>query len=203
MAFQVTERQRRWIDALLVMGTVVVAIILIGYLGSIFFYFGDVILVFFLAWLMAFILSPIVSVLVRNIPNLPRVVAVVLVYGTLLGLIVVLAVVIANTLATSISSFISTIPSLRNDLPSLLAPWQDRLNGLGLGQVDLAFQANAFLSNVNTYASQLVGPLQQLAIASLGALGNVLIVVILSLYMVVDRDRILSFLFRLLPPDWS
>src|SRR5439155_22068351 len=85
----------------------------------------------------------------------------------------------------------------------LLAPWQARLNGIGLGQIDLATQANAFLSNLNSYASQLVGPLQQLAVASLGVLGNLLIVVILSLYMVVDRDRIMSFLFRLVPPNYA
>src|SRR5437016_4133801 len=203
MAFQVTERQRRWLDALLLMGTAVVGLVLLGFLTSIFFYFGDVILIFFLAWLLAFILSPIVGILVRNIPKLPRVIAVVLVYGTLLAVIVVLAVVIANTLASSISDFINRIPSLRDNLPSILKPWQDRLNGIGLGQVNLAEQANGFLSNLNTYASQLVGPLQQLAVASLGILGNLLIVVILSLYMVIDRDRILSFLFRLVPPVYA
>ena len=56
------------------------------------------------------------------------------------------------------------------------------------------------LANLNDYASQLVEPLQDIAVASLGVLGNVLIVLILSLYMVIDRDRILSFLFRLVPP---
>jgi predicted PurR-regulated permease PerM len=203
MDFNVTDRQRRLLDALLVMATAVVAIVLIGELSNIFFYFGDIILVFFLAWLMAFILSPLVGLLVRSIPKLPRIAAVVLVYGLLLGVIVVLAIVIANQLATSISDFIANIPSLRDRLPSIVEPWQNRLTQLGLGQVDLAFQARAFLDNVSTYASQLVGPLQQLAIASLGALGNLLIVVILSLYMVIDRDRILSFLFRLVPPDWS
>jgi predicted PurR-regulated permease PerM len=203
MDFRMTERQERLIDALLVMGTVVVAFVLIGDLGSVFFFFGDIILIFFLAWLLAFILSPLVGILVRHVPLLPRLAAVVLVYGALLGVIVVLAVVIANQLATSISDLIGNIPSLRERLPDILKPWQDRLTGLGLGQVDLAAQARTFLENVNSYASQLVGPLQQLAIASLGALGNVLIVVILSLYMVVDRDRILSFLFRLVPPDWS
>ena len=203
MAFQVTERQRRWLDALLVLGTLVVALVLAGYLSSIFFYFGDVILVFFLAWLLAFILSPIISFLVRHVPALPRVVAVVLVYSILLGALVVLAVILANTLATSINNFISQLPTLRDQLPSLLKPWQDRLASLGLGQVNLQEQADAFLSNVNTYASQLVGPLQSLAIASLGALGNVLIVLILSLYMVIDRDRIMSFLFRLVPPAYA
>ncbi len=203
MAFQVSDRQRRWLDALLVMSTVVVGIILIGYLSTIFFFFGDVVLVFFLAWLMAFILSPIVGTLVRHIPRLPRIAAVALVYGVLLGAIILLAVVVADMLATSISSFINNIPELRDRLPAILAPWQTRLDGVGLRQIDLAAQASTFLANVNSYASQLVGPLQQLAIASLGALGNLLIVVILSLYMVADRDRILSFLFRLVPQEYA
>src|SRR5437588_826732 len=109
MAFQVTERQRRWLDALLVMSTTVVAIILI----------------------------PIVAVLVRHVPNLPRIAAVVVVYGLLLGGIVVIAVVVANNLATSITSLVSQVPEIRNDLPDLLAPWQQRLNAIGFGQVDL------------------------------------------------------------------
>jgi predicted PurR-regulated permease PerM len=41
---------------------------------------------------------------------------------------------------------------------------------------------------------------QQLAVASIGALGSLLLVLILSLYMVVDRDAIMSFFFRLVPP---
>ena len=203
MAFELSDRQRRWLDALLVIGTFVVAFVLIGYLGSLFFYFGDIILVFFLAWLLAFILSPIVSFLVRHIPKLPRVVAVVLVYGLLLGGIIVLTVVVANTLAGSITELINNLPSLRDQLPSLLEPWQRRLNAIGLGQVDLAAQANALLANLDKYASQLIGPLQQVAVASLGILGNVLILLILSLYMVIDRDRILSFLFRLVPPAYA
>lgn len=203
MAFQVTNRQRRWLDALLVMSTLVVGIILIGDLSTIFFFFGDVILVFFLAWLLAFILSPLVGILVRHVPRMPRIAAVALVYGVLVGTIIVLAVVAANTLATSISSFINNIPDLRDRLPVILGPWQTRLDGVGLRQIDLATQANVFLANVNTYASQLVGPLQDLAIASLGALGNLLIVVILSLYMVADRDRILSFMFRLVPRGFA
>ena len=39
--------------------------------------------------------------------------------------------------------------------------------------------------------------------ASLGAIGNLLLVLILSLYMVADRDHILSFLFRVVPPAYA
>src|SRR5687767_5160374 len=203
MAFELTERQRRLLDALLVLATVALGFMVIGYLGSLFLYFGDVILVFFLAWLLAFILSPLVGFLVKNIPALPRVLAVVVVYALLLGGLMFLAVLVAGTLATSITDFINNVPTLRENLPEALEPWQRRLQGLGLTQVNLLEQANSFLSNLNTYASALIGPLQELAFASLGIIGNLLIILILSLYMVIDRDRIMSFLFRLVPPAFA
>ncbi|HEY8988185.1 MAG TPA: AI-2E family transporter [Candidatus Limnocylindrales bacterium] len=196
-----TDRQQRWLTAVLVLGAIVLAMIAIETAATVFFAFGDVILVFFLAWLLAFILSPVVAGLTRLVPILPRVGAVVLVYAALVGAIVLVVVLVAGALAQSIGDFIASVPSLRNDLPQLLATWQDRLDQLGLKQVDLVAQASAFVDNLAGYAVQLAGPVQQLAVASLGALGNLLIVLILSLYMVVDRDAILSFLFRLVPPS--
>ena len=195
-----TDRQRRWLTAVLVLGAVVLALILIGYLADVFYAFGDVILVFFLAWLLAFILSPVVAGLTRLVPVLPRIGAVVLVYATLVGAIVLVVVLVAGALAQSISAFVTSVPDLRQNLPELLAPWQERLTALGLERVDLLAQATSFLDNTATYAAQLAGPVQSLAVASFGALGNLLLVLILSLYMVVDRDAILSFMFRVVPP---
>ena len=203
MPFQLTDRERRWIDALLILATVAVGFIVAGFVSDLFFYFGDIVLVFFLAWLLAFILSPVVGAIVRLAPRLPRVAAVVVVYALLLGALSVLVLVIAQALATSISDFIAGVPGLQRDLPTILAPWQERLRAVGLGQVDLAAQGQIFLANLNDYAAQLVGPIQQLAVASLGALGNVLLMLILSLYMVVDSRRILSFLLRLVPPAYA
>ncbi len=196
-----TERQRRWLTAVLVLGAFVLGLILIGYLADIFYTFGDTILVFFLAWLLAFILSPVVGGLTRLVPILPRIGAVVLVYATLVGAIVLVVVLVAGALAQSIAAFITSVPTLRGDLPTLLAPWQERLNAIGLDQVNLVAQAGSFLDNTATYAAQLAGPVQQLAVASISALGSLLLVLILSLYMVVDRDQILSFMFRVVPPS--
>ncbi|HEY7968629.1 MAG TPA: AI-2E family transporter [Candidatus Limnocylindrales bacterium] len=195
-----TDRQQRWLTAVLVLGTVVLGMVAIEQAATVFFAFGDTILVFFLAWLLAFILSPVVAGLTRLVPVLPRIGAVVLVYITLVGAIVLIVVLIANALAQSITSFVAGVPSLRDNLPTLLAPWQDWLKSLGFDQVNLVVQAQSFLNNLASYATQLVGPLQQLAVASIGALGSLLLVLILSLYMVVDRDQILSFFFRIVPP---
>src|SRR5689334_7526682 len=198
-----SDRQQRWLTAVLVLGAIVLAMVAISFAATVFFAFGDVILVFFLAWLLAFILSPVVAGLIRLIPVLPRVGAVVLVYAVLVGAIVLAVVVVAGALAQSITAFVAGVPDLRQNLPEILAPWQARLAALGLDQVDLVSQGQAFIDNLATYAAQLAGPLQQIAVASLGAMGNLLIVLILSLYMVVDRDAILSFFFRIVPPAWK
>jgi predicted PurR-regulated permease PerM len=198
-----SDRQERWLTAALVLGTIVLAMVAINLAATVFFAFGDIILVFFLAWLLAFILSPVVAGLVRLIPVLPRIGAVVLVYAVLVGAIVLVVVLVAGALAQSITAFVAGVPDLRQNLPQILAPWQDRLQALGLRQVDLVSQGQAFLDNLASYAAQLAGPVQQLAVASLGAVANLLIVLILSLYMVVDRDAILSFFFRIVPPFWK
>jgi predicted PurR-regulated permease PerM len=198
-----TDRQRRWLNALLVLATIAVGFVVLGDVSAVFFWLGDILLVFFLAWLLAFILSPIVNAIDRALPRLPRVVAVVIVYALLVGVLVLAAILLANALSSSIQDLIHSLPGLQDRLPSILAPWQHRLNDIGLGQIDLVTQATIFLGNLNTYGSQAIGPLQQLAVASLGTLGNVLILLILSLYMVVDSDRIVSFLFRIVPPMWQ
>jgi predicted PurR-regulated permease PerM len=198
-----SDRQQRWLTAVLVLGAIVLAMVAVSFAATVFFAFGDVILVFFLAWLLAFILSPVVAGLIRLIPVLPRVGAVVLVYAVLVGAIVLVVVLVAGALAQSIAAFVAGVPDLRQNLPEILAPWQDRLKALGLNQVDLVTQGQAFIDNLATYAAQLAGPVQQLAVASLGAVGNLLIILILSLYMVADRDAILSFFFRIVPPAWK
>ena len=203
VGFQLTPRERRWFDVALVLATVVLAFIALGFVGAVLAFFSDLILVFFLAWLMAFILSPIVSRLRSTIPFLSRAGAVFTVYFVLFGSLVIVSVVLASALVGSIADFIANVPRLREDLPSALAIWQQRLDSLGFIQIDLVTQADAFLDNLSRYATELAVPLQQVAVASIGAIGNLLLVIVFSLYMVADRDRLVAFLFRLVPPGYK
>jgi len=197
--FQLTDRERRWLDAVIILAAVALAFVVLGFIGQVFATFADLIFIFFLAWLLAFMLSPAVSGLRSAVPILSRAGAVVVVYLVLFGAIVVVSLFVASALVGSIGQLIASLPSLRESLPGILAPWQGRIDAFGFFKVDLVAQANTVLDNLNTYASQLLGPLQQLAVASVGALGNLLLVIVLSLYMVADRDRLLAFLFRLVP----
>ncbi|HEX5015850.1 MAG TPA: AI-2E family transporter [Candidatus Limnocylindrales bacterium] len=195
---RLSQRQDTLITALLVLGVIALASVVIFIAASVFYAFGDTILVFFLAWLLAFILSPIVTRLTSAIPFLPRVVATIVVYAVLFAFIVLVVILLAGALASSIVDFVASVPTLRDQLPDVLRAWQNALQGFGL-QVDLVAQADDILNAAAQYATQLVGPVQQLAVASIGAMGTLLLVLILSLYMVVDRDQISTFLFTLVP----
>jgi predicted PurR-regulated permease PerM len=196
-------REGRLVNALLVLGVIALFFIVIGLVAQAFFFFGDIFLTFFLAWLLAFIISPIVARLIDLDPRLPRALAAVIVYTLVVVILVVMVIAAAGALATSTSQFVASIPDIRANLPTILAPWQDLLISVGLGQVNLIAQANDALANLDQLAAALVEPLQQVAVASLGAIGTMLIVFFLSIYMVVDRDQIVSFLFRLVPPAYA
>ncbi|HEX7399532.1 MAG TPA: AI-2E family transporter [Candidatus Limnocylindrales bacterium] len=198
-----SERQQRWLTAFLVLGSAAFALVVLSYLATYWNFFADVILTFFLAWLLAFILSSPVRLLLRAVPRLPRVLAVVAVYAVLTVALLALIVVLAQALFSSLLEFIRNVPSLREQLPTILQPWANRLAALGLGQVDLVTQANVFLDGLASAAQGLVGPLQAAAVASIGVVGNVLILFFLSVFMVIDSEAILSFILRLVPPRYA
>jgi predicted PurR-regulated permease PerM len=198
-----SERQQRWLTSFLVLGSAAFALVVLSYLATYWNFFADVILTFFLAWLLAFILSSPVRLLLRAVPRLPRIVAVVAVYAVLSVALVALIVILAQALFSSLLEFIRNVPTLREQLPAILQPWVDRLAALGFGQVDLVAQANAFLDGLASTAQGLVGPLQAAAVASIGVVGNVLIVFILSVFIVIDSDTILTFILRLVPPRYA
>lgn len=202
MGFQMTPRERSWFDAVLVLGAIALGFIVLGFFGLIFSLFGDLIMTFFLAWLFAFMLVPVVN-RVTAIPFMSRAGAIFTVYFALFGSLVVLSILVAAAVVNSIGDFINNLPALRANLPTIIAPWQARVDGLGITGVDLLAQTTFLLDNISNYAVQLAAPLQQIAVASIGAIGNLLLVVIFSLYMVADRERLVAFGFWLVPSGYK
>jgi len=202
--FTLTPREHRWLTALLILSTVAVAFVVLGFVTGLLAYFNDVIMVFFLAWLLAFILSPLASALVHLIPRLPRALAVILVYSLLIGVLVVAILLLAQQLYSSISNLLTSWPSDDPEqLRRTLQPGQDWLNSVGGSRISLFDQVYPILTNLKDGASGLIKPLGDIAVASMGIFGNLLFIFFLSLYMAVDRDRIVSFLFRLVPPGYT
>ena len=199
---QLTPREHRWLTALLILGCVAVAFVVLYFVTGLLAYFNDVIMVFFLAWLLAFILSPVANGLLHLFPRLPRALAVIIVYCLLIMILVGGLLLLAQQLYGSINTLVHNWPTPEH-LRTILQPWRDRLDSFGLGQVRLAEQTANALDSLKTGADQLLHPLGDIAIASLGIFGNLLFIFFLSLYMAVDRDRIVRFLFRLVPPSYT
>jgi predicted PurR-regulated permease PerM len=196
-----TPRLQRWLTALAIIATVAAAFVVFNDVLSLMSYFSDVIMIFFLAWLLAFILSPVANGLLHLFPSLPRALAVILVYSVLVILIIAALLLIAQQLYSSLNTLLRNFPG-PDQQRTILQPWQDRINALGLN-INLADQTNNILDNLKSGADKLVGPLGDIAVASIGVMGNVLFVFFLSLFMAVDRERIMSFLFRLVPPAYT
>ena len=87
-------------------------------------------------------------------------------------------------------------------MPEIVAPWQQRLEDLGL-QVDLVVVLDQTLQEIAASSGQFVGPLQDVAFASLGVLGNLIFMIFLSLFIVIDKDHLLGFVNRVTPPRYA
>ncbi len=195
-----TERQRRLLDAVLILAVVALAFVVVSDAGTVLTAFGDIILLFFLAWLLAFALLPLIKAVAR-VPMVPQAAAVILVYVAIVGIVVGIIIQLSSSLLASITQFIRDAPTLEAELASLLSELQARLMSFGLN-VDLVGQAPEIVRNLQVFAGELIQPLQSVAVASIGILGNILILVILSIYMALDRGDIMAFLFRLVPPAY-
>jgi predicted PurR-regulated permease PerM len=147
-------------------------------------------------------LSPLVGLTLRAFPKLPRVVVVGVVYVLLFLGLSAITLVVAGSLGTSISAFLQSLPDLQARLPQTLAGLQNGLAGLGF-QVDLVRAGQDLLGNLGNLGDKLVGPLTDLAIFSLGIVGNLLLVIFLSLFIVLDQERILAYINRLVPPRYG
>jgi predicted PurR-regulated permease PerM len=196
------ESEGRWIRALLILATLTVGLVFIGLAANVVLYFSDIILILVMAWVFAFVLSPLVTAIKRFLPAAPRSLVVVTVYALLFIVLSAIVLVIASQLTDSIVSFTEELPTLRERMPEILGEWQDRVDALGL-QVDLVLVANDALDGVAESSGQFLGPLQEIALASLNTLGNLMFMIFLSLFIVIDKDRLLGFVNQVTPPRFA
>lgn len=202
MTFQPTPRQQRLIDAILVLGVIVLGFLALGFFAAFYQAFGGLLMTFFLAWLLAFALQPLITRLARLVPRLGQGGAVAIVYLAILGVLLTVVIQAAASLVSSLDELVSDIPRVQAQLTTLFNEVQAALAGLGF-DVNLTSQVPEIVAAVQAWAVGLVGPLQSLAVASIGVLGNILVITILSVYIAVDRQKIGAFLLRIVPPSFG
>lgn len=196
----VLERRATIVDSLLVLTTVAVAFVVLGFLASYFQAYLRIILIFFFAWLLAFLLSPIADFMQRRVRRLPRAMAVILVLVPIIGLGAFVLARVAVAVTESFSELVAALPGLATTRPEFLAEIQALLDARGV-EIDAAglFQSVAVgaLDLAGTYGQ---GVFSGIA-GSLGVFVDAIVVVSLAVFMAIDRDRLLRFGLDVTPPE--
>lgn len=196
----VLDRRAGWVEALIVLTTIAAAFVVLGFLASYFKDYFHLILIFFLAWLLAFLISPVADWLQRRLTGLPRAIAVV---AVIVPIVVVGALVIVRIVASLGESFVqlaAAIPDLVANPPSILNDVQAWFDARGIDvNVVGSFQsaASGLLSGMADLMVAAFGG----ALSAVGTLVDAIVVLTLAIFMAIDRDGIQRLGLDLTPPE--
>ncbi|OGO41816.1 MAG: hypothetical protein A2Z04_00775 [Chloroflexi bacterium RBG_16_57_9] len=203
---------------------------LLSWLISLANFFGDIILLFFLAWLVAFTLSPLAGILtVRPVPrvildmlcqrghtrlanwlenvSLSRGLAASLIYlsimlGVILGGVFILPAATNQTIQLA-----NRAPDFANQIPVFLEMGQTELarRGLLVQTLDLPAMAQyrELVQDVRNIASVIAQNAVGLLTSLATLVANLFLVLILSFYMMLDGPRLLQGIIGLVPPTYQ
>ena len=173
---------------------------LLGWLWQIVSGVSDILMLFFLAWLLAFVLDPIARRMQQF--GLQRAVAAGTVYLGLLILVAILAVSVVPTAASQLIQLGNTLPVLVTELQGRAEEVQRFLQGRGLSETQLNdFQRDLF-TRAQTLGTVLAANALSVATAILGTVLNFTLVLILSFYILMDGQRIARLFVGVLPPRY-
>ena len=188
------RRERWWRSVFIILATVYVALLLLGLVLQILGGFSQIALTIFVAWLLAFILSPVVAWIHERL-RVGRGVAIGLVYTTTLLVGGAFLFYAAASIAANVAAMAADFPLTRVRIMGTLRAWEDALD-LGRFQPNLV---TLYQDVENTLARTLGSSVEEVPEVTVGVLGGLVLVVILSLYMLADSERIISRLKRVVP----
>src|SRR6476659_1349721 len=167
--------------------------------------------IFVVAALIAILLNPIVRAFCAL--RIPRALAVFLVYLTFAITFVALGVVAGTVIPTQVQSASTVLANEFSPAPGQTqTPAEKRLNDLqqwlddhGLSQVNVRQLGDKVKQKVNSLdiqsvSGQAVGVAQGVLVGVAESLFNVVLVIVVSVYMLLDAPRLSRFLSRLFPP---
>ncbi len=158
---------------------------------------GTILLILFLAWLLAFVMSSLVAGLEEHI-DLPRPVIVV---GSYLLALVVFGFVVFYTgaaLTQQVADLARNYPETERDILLVLADWERGLQ-FGRLRIDLTELYAGAVAGLEQIGSDIVEQAQAIAGVTIATLGSLLLIIVISLYMLMDSARILPRLRAAVP----
>ena len=188
-----------WFRAALVVVVFSAGIYMIGALGRFWGFLGDLLLIFFLAWLVGSVIIHAVNSLMR-IPHMNRPAAILLVYLGLLTLIADFAFLVIPTTVDQVLELVDSVPEYVDRLPDAIGRLETFLAGFGIN-VDLQNQLQ--LDSVNDLADTASTWVADNAVGIgkgvVSTVFGVSLVIVISFYIVLDGGRRLNEALKVLP----
>ena len=215
-----------WTRAAIILVAISAAIFLFEKAWQLGGFFGDIILTFALAWLIAFILDPLVDGLSgRPAPqiftrwvrqrvgdqvarvledlHLPRGLAISLVYLGLVVVIVVIGIFLVPVIVTQLAQLGAKLPDYIAQAPDWAETLQEKLARLNI-YVDLTsiYRPEEMTRRAETIGATIIQNALVVVTQVASGVANALIVIILSFYMMLDGKKVAQQVLALIPAKY-
>jgi predicted PurR-regulated permease PerM len=192
-----SARERRALSAVIYLAPVVLTLLAIALVRDMWPPFRLVAVMFFIGWLLAFLLDPIVSWLVDHVPAISRGPAVALAFALVAGVLIILSGVIALSFAESVGQVVEQGPVVAESLNESLASFQAWATESGLG-IDVTGLVDDLVEAARSQLEDfLVGALGgSLTVVTIGTT-----IIFIAAVMVGSKASLLAFTRRLIPAD--
>jgi predicted PurR-regulated permease PerM len=190
-------RERRWLVVFLILGSAVFGLQLLQQVLDVVTGFGTILLILFLAWLLAFVMAPVVAWLERQseLPRPPIVVATYLLALVVFGFVLFYT---GSAITQQVAGLARDYPQAEQRILATLASWEAGLQ-FGRLEIDLTELYEGAAGQLEQLGADVVEQAQAIAGVTIAALGALVLIVVLSLYMLMDSRRILGRLRGAVP----
>lgn len=159
--------------------------------------FVNIVVILLLSMAVAFLLTPLVNLLVRY--KVPRVLATLLVYIVVLAVLSTFSSAVIFSLIQQVVGLSATVTNFFNNLPDLSAKFQQYLISQGIPQTNITQAVDQIRSQAIIYAQMVAQNALNILLVLSGAMINILLIIVLSFYLTLDGKRIRDSLVSLAP----
>jgi predicted PurR-regulated permease PerM len=216
----------RWTRAAIILVAISAAIFLFEKVWQLSDFFGDIILIFALAWLIAFVLEPLVDGLSNRLAlrifarwirqragdrvanalesfRLPHGLAISLVYLGLVVILVVIGIFLVPMIVTQLSQLGAKLPEYIAQAPDWLEALQEKLARLNI-YVDLTsiYRPEEMSRRAETIGGAIIQNALVVVTQVASGVANVFVIIILSFYMMLDGKRVAQQALALIPAEY-
>jgi predicted PurR-regulated permease PerM len=192
-----SHRERRMVSAALYLLPIVLALVTIALVRDMWPPFRQIAIMFFLGWLLAFLLDPIVTWLVDHVRWLPRGLAAALTFVVVAAITIIATGLVALSFADSIAEVIEGGPSFIEELSEDVTAFQTWAESVGI-PIDLPELVDSFVGSLQAQLDDILANALggSLTIVTLGTT-----IIFIAVVMVGSKASFLTFTRRLVPTD--